>query len=1197
MRRVVLGLLLCGCAPADDPPAAVSTSLQGADAVDAYVVLGGPGAAAMLGGAPPSSPAAAARVRDRFDALVREHAAFRGTLEQHGAVVIGDFVRLGNGFHVRAAQADLERIARLPEVARVEPVPLHQPFVGSAMPLTGAPMVWQSGFAGDGIRIGIVDTGIDYLHADLGGAGDPAAFAANDPAVIEPGTFPTARVIGGWDFAGNGYDPMGGQTIPFADPDPLDCDSHGTHVAGIAAGNGVLADGTPYAGPYDQGLDPAPFRVSPGVAPRAALYALKIFGCSGGTLLFAEALERAVDPDENGDLSDRLDVVNASLGTAYGNESAFEAEMVHDLTAAGTLLVAAAGNEGNSFFALGSPSSYAQALSVAATFDTDFVTVHASTPPEVARDYAASEGNFAPLLRDVGPLGGVLVGAEPALACEPLENAGAIAGKVALVDRGDCLFVDKTDQATAAGAIAVVIANHDYDGDPFFMTAPDARTSSVPVVMIGRADGDALRAHLAAGVEVTLEAERYDGPGAEGMAGLSSRGPSAAGFLAKPEIAAVGADVLSAGMGSGIDPSNKSGTSMATPFVAGAAALVRQARPELGPTDVKALLVSHARQLSNVQGAVFPVSRQGAGRLDVSGALASAARLSAADPDGRVGVAFSPMIVAEPATQTREVVISNDGPDASYALDVVADAPLPGVTVTVEPATVDVAQGQTATVTLRLDVDPAALGIPGPGPSTPVTQVSLPRHWLVEASGKLRLFEAGSEVGKLHYHGVVRAAARRHAGEPRGCGDLVVVPVLGEHAHPEPVVGAFELGAVDEVDPDAGGDPAAAPLDVRAMGAASDAPRLGTLDGATVSFAVAVGGIWGTPARGRRSGVLVAIDLDGNDTAERLVVVEPFRRDGPFADVPLVVVYDRTQCSNPADLSTCPVAGARRFAGDAPAGTIDTAPYVNDVLVLPAFARDLGLVLGQSSFRYQALTLGIAGAQDETAWAVFDALAPQVDPLRDGDGNALDVGDLLRVRVAPGLVAPPQLLVIHPTNVAEERWETLDVSSPTPDTPAVEVFVPDAAPGTRAAARIVVSNDGEAAIEGVEVEAIVGGGIVEVAAATQGSCDARTLACGLGTLGPGAEVTITLQLLVTAPVGVVARARSASGCESKATVQGEGSPAPAAALEASGGCGCRVRSGRGAPWAALLLLALFRARRVAPRSTRPRRPSRDARAR
>jgi subtilisin family serine protease len=183
------------------------------------------------------------------------------------------------------------------------------------VPFIGAPAVWGAphGATGSGIRIGVVDSGIDYTHADFGGPGTPAAYAGNNRTIIEPGTFPTAKVFGGIDLAGDAYDAANAdptRRIPHPDPDPLDCNGHGTHVAGTAAGFGVAADGTTYHGPYVSGVDFSAFRVGPGVAPEAQLYALKVFGCSGSTALLTLAVERAIDPNGDGDPSDHLDVLN-----------------------------------------------------------------------------------------------------------------------------------------------------------------------------------------------------------------------------------------------------------------------------------------------------------------------------------------------------------------------------------------------------------------------------------------------------------------------------------------------------------------------------------------------------------------------------------------------------------------------------------------------------------------------------------------------------------------------------------------------------------------------------------------------------------------------------------------------------------------------------------------------------------------------
>src|SRR5690606_3736124 len=147
---------------------------------------------------------------------------------------------------------------------------------------------------------------------------------------------------------------------------------------------------------------PSAFRVAPGVAPEAELYAIKIFGCGGSTQLFVSGLEWAADPDQDGDMSDRLDVVNASLGTSYGLASPVTDSAVEALTALGTLVVAAAGNEGATFFVLSSPARVPSVLSVAASVDSGLVNLDVTAPSSIAGTMAAAEAAFSPSLAGLG---------------------------------------------------------------------------------------------------------------------------------------------------------------------------------------------------------------------------------------------------------------------------------------------------------------------------------------------------------------------------------------------------------------------------------------------------------------------------------------------------------------------------------------------------------------------------------------------------------------------------------------------------------------------------------------------------------------------------------------------------------------------------------------------------------------------------
>ena len=155
----------------------------------------------------------------------------------------------------------------------------------AGVPYIGAPQAWQNtGKTGKGVKIAVIDTGVDYTHANFGGPGTPAAFTGNNGTIIEPGTFPTAKVIGGWDFVGDDYDSDSSdpaKTIPHPDPDPLDCNGHGSHVAGTAAGFGILSNGEQYKGAYNASTYSNSFTIGPGVAPNAKILAYRVFGCTG----------------------------------------------------------------------------------------------------------------------------------------------------------------------------------------------------------------------------------------------------------------------------------------------------------------------------------------------------------------------------------------------------------------------------------------------------------------------------------------------------------------------------------------------------------------------------------------------------------------------------------------------------------------------------------------------------------------------------------------------------------------------------------------------------------------------------------------------------------------------------------------------------------------------------------------------------
>ena len=356
--------------------------------------------------------------RARIAEIAVQQEALAARLGQVGGVVEGRFSRLANALKIRLPLAQVERLRRLDGVVDVRPVAQFHPLTSTSVPFIGTTKVWNRGklsATGKGVRIGIIDSGIDYNHAMFGGSGDVADYTKNNPARVEPGTFPTEKVVGGYDFAGDEYD---GTQTPRPDSDPLDCEenNHGSHVAGIAAGMGVLTNGVPYSGGYGEELNMDKFLIGPGVAPEAKLYALKVFGCKGTTGLSVDAMEWAADPDADGDLSDRLDVVNLSLGNSYTHPE-FENNAAARLFKLGCIVVRAAGNSGNNFYAL---MAYDDSeITVANSMDDGIEnnSIEVTDPPVVRDYYEAVEAAFTKKLKDAGEIAGrsfMLTRREPA---------------------------------------------------------------------------------------------------------------------------------------------------------------------------------------------------------------------------------------------------------------------------------------------------------------------------------------------------------------------------------------------------------------------------------------------------------------------------------------------------------------------------------------------------------------------------------------------------------------------------------------------------------------------------------------------------------------------------------------------------------------------------------------------------------------
>ncbi len=519
----------------------------------------------------------------------------------------------------------------------------------------GAEILNQEGITGKGIKVGIIDTGIDYTHAMFKGVGTEEAYKSINPDGEAIG-FPNDRVVGGIDLVGTEYDsasPLFSKHIPKPDMNPLDQGGHGSHVAGTVAG---LGDG---------------INTYNGMAPEALLYAVKVFGAEGSTsdTVVIAALEYSADPNADGDNSDQLDVINMSLGSGYGNPHILYSEAIKNLVNGGTVVVASAGNSGHKDYIVGAPGTTDEALSVAASVDDGeqnwkFNTskIHLGTgDQEQVMLVEAIEAASTKKIADAGNVTGKLVYVGDATVDFTDEQKAALKGNIALIDRGGVTFNEKLVRAASADVSGVVVMNNSA-GAPIAMGT--TTTFNFPAIMIGQAEGKRIKESLknpdlaqAVAVIEFQATEKVEKPELiDTLTDFTSKGPRSVDGYLKPEIAAPGNNVISAKMGSGHKAVQMSGTSMAAPHMTGVMALIKQAHVDFSAEELKSVVMGTAKTISE-KGVRYPISLQGAGRVQAERAAKSLIVIE--EPS----IALGEMAVASRKTVRRNLTVKNVSAD------------------------------------------------------------------------------------------------------------------------------------------------------------------------------------------------------------------------------------------------------------------------------------------------------------------------------------------------------------------------------------------------------------------------------------------------------------------------------------------------------------------------------------------------------
>lgn len=639
-----------------------------------------------------------------------------------GGRQVAQLTKALNAVVVQVDRSKIPQIEALPDVKSVRIVRNYDLDLSETVPYIGAAALQAIGKDGTGVRVAVLDSGIDYTHKDLGGPGTAAAYtAAYGTSTTDPrtttldGLFPTSKVIAGFDFVGEAW-PNGART---EDPDPIDCGpqaipapcagGHGTHVSDIIAGVGPAK----------------------GVAPGAKILLYKACSavstaCNGVALL--KGVDAAMDPNGDNSIDDHADVINLSLGSSYGQDEDDLTLALNNAVDGGAIVVASAGNSADRPYIVGSPSSGENVISVAQT-QVPSAKLFRVAAANVTVGAVWQDWSHVPVLT-TGTLAYDTANANTRRGCSDAAGAnpyaaGSHAGQILLMDRGTCAVSLKVSNARAAGAIAAIVANNasQAPGDlpPSFSFG--GGTPDIPGYTVTLIDGNCLKGTASSGCTSSLNLSATIDPATaaplvKNMVSSSSRGPTFSRNSIKPDIGAPGASV-SAEAGTGTGTTAFGGTSGAAPMISGSAAILHQAFPNRKPFEIKSVLMNTAETGIGINpiglpGFLAPITRIGGGEVRVKAAFDSTT--AAWDQKDKAGsLSFGYLAKSTTSTLERTVVVRNySGSSITYSIRPTfrySDDQASGAVTFSVPSRITVGANSRESFDVQIRVDPSKLPV------------------------------------------------------------------------------------------------------------------------------------------------------------------------------------------------------------------------------------------------------------------------------------------------------------------------------------------------------------------------------------------------------------------------------------------------------------------------------------------------------